>query len=174
MIFFGSGGHFFARIPQIHEMHSIDRSLDPYAHSPYVGNFHHGHTVKSANLLDDPSKKRLKYRWSSQPDMNSISSDNSFSSRIRDPQALAAWRQGKATACLGKLNGIMEHSEDEYVPFEPQKATQHCPAEKRPAVHRSYSDPIFSLRERLELDGIPATPELCALQAILPKQVLHL
>jgi hypothetical protein len=148
------------------------RSLDP--RSPYVVNFHHGHTMKCSDLIDASSSHRLKYRWNSQPDLSSLCENSPTS--LRDPKALATWRQEKADACLGKLNGILEQAEEESISVDSHGRAPDVMrrSEKRSAVHRSYSDPIFSLRQRLELDGIPSTPELCALQAILPKQVLDL
>ena len=132
--------------------------LDPK--SPYVGNFHHGQNFKHSKIDNAAPTNRLQNRWRSQPDMSSESTLN--------PQALAAWRLGKANASLRKLHSIFEQGEDQHHFHHHIVPT---PTEKKTFVQRCVSDPIISLRERLVLDGIPATPELCALQAILPKQV---
>ena len=91
-----------------------------------------------------------------------------------DLAALKAWRKGKADECLAKLNSIVERSEEEmsYLDADSLHDLRSIgKLEKNPPVRRAMSDTTISLRTKLQLKGVPSTPELCALQAILPKQV---
>ena len=107
-------------------------------------------------------------RWNSQPDMSS--SDN-VGMAIKDLKALKAWRKGKADACLAKLNCIIERAEEEMNDsFRDLRSAVKL--EQYPSVRRAMSDTTIALRAKLQLNGVPSTPELCALQAILPKQVV--
>ncbi len=144
----------------------VMHDLDPK--SPYVGNFHHGHHCGTSDvpMIESSSKNRMG-RWNSQPDM---SSSESVEIAIKDLKALKAWRKGKADECLAKLNSIIERAEDEMIDSN-HDLRSVGKLEKNPVVRRAVSDTTISLRAKLQLNGVPSTPELCALQAILPKQV---
>ncbi len=144
--------------------------LDPK--SPYVGNFHHGHHCGTSDvpMIETSTKNRIG-RWNSQPDM---SSSDSVGMALKDLNALKAWRKGKADECLAKLNSIIERAEDEMGSLDSDSLHDLRSVgklEKMPSVRRAISDTTISLRAKLQLNGVPSTPELCALQAILPKQV---
>jgi hypothetical protein len=132
--------------------------LDPK--SPYVGNFHRGHSCtvfEEDDEVVDYTRKSSMYRSSSEPNVISMISS-------ADIQELANMELSPDFRNL--ISSTPKPSDREPSPSDSSKLESIQPVS---SSERLMMESI-SKNSRLNLDGIPSTPELCALQAILPKQ----
>lgn len=120
--------------------------LDPK--SPYIGNFHRGHTCSSNDVLEYRSRRNAMYRSCSESNVN-LQMVNGLNS----------------DAVSGTLS-----SAERTTGVENSDSLVHSTLGTETESIQLLS---FQNSKRFNLDGVPSTPELCALQAILPKQVLQ-
>ncbi len=129
--------------------------LDPK--SPYVGNFHRGHACtvveQDDEAVDHQTRRSAMSRSSSESNVHSMVSSADIQ-ELANMELSPEYRNMKPTNNCESLPTDSSKSES----IQRLSSSERVPSET----------PINS---RLNLDGIPSTPELCALQAILPKQV---
>ncbi len=141
--------------------------LDPK--SPYIGNFHRGHACTVVVQDDDAvcfqvrrnEMQRSMHRSSSEPNVQSMISSADMH-ELANMELSPDFRQLMSSTL--KQSATNDH---EPSPADPSKLESTHPMS---SSDRAPADTTLR-NTRLNLDGIPSTPELCALQAILPKQV---
>jgi hypothetical protein len=137
--------------------------LDPK--SPYIGNFHRGHACtvveQDDEVVDFQQRRSAMHRSSSEPNVQSMISPADMQ-ELANMELSPDFRNFMPTTSKQSASNDYEHS-----PADSSKSDSiHQPfSSERASVDNT------SINSRLNLDGIPSTPELCALQAILPKQV---
>jgi hypothetical protein len=131
--------------------------LDPK--SPYIGNFHRGHAHSSMDALEYRLRTRSMLRSCSE---TNLSLEMAGISNLEASSFVNALRNGMSAQPNTPIGEEGRAEKPNLFGASPLDADDE---QKNAASSRNSN--------RFNLDGVPATPELCALQAILPKQVSH-